>query len=117
MRIEGVDPTQDDSEEDLLGFRNVGYFEPTHDPNDFLSEDHENISQQMYNARNVRMNDFESGVEDSETVRLQKKNYKNFVFCQTLVNFSYSVKIFSSLTRYEGLLWTCNWPGSLLHPI
>jgi hypothetical protein len=53
------------SEDESFGFRNAEYFDPTHDPNDFLSEDHENISDKMYNVRHVRMNDFESGKEDS----------------------------------------------------
>ena len=65
-----ANPEYDGFEEELPVFRNSEYFDPTHDPNDFLSEDHENISQQMYNVRHVRMNDFDSGIENSGAVRL-----------------------------------------------
>ena len=46
-------------------FRSFSYFEPTHDPEEFNSDDFENVSANMVNVRDVIMYDIETGVEGS----------------------------------------------------
>ena len=56
---EGFDSTN--SENNFEKVFRTGYFPPTHNTEDFISDDFENVSENMVNVRNVYMNDIEVG--------------------------------------------------------